>query len=87
MTTSDAWLVPSVVAAFLPLRPLRRAQSSSTIQCNCARVQSASELLPVIACTNATPCKEAFFVAAQGKKGVGGVLELSLSYGLDKTVM
>lgn len=61
MTTREAWLVPSVAAAVLPLLPLRRAQSSSTMDLIFARPAEASAMFPVMACTKAAPCSEAFF--------------------------
>lgn len=55
MTTKEAWLVPSVAAAVLPRRPLRLAQSSSTMHRICARQAEASSMFPEIACTKAAP--------------------------------
>lgn len=61
MTTKEAWLVPSVAAAVLPLLPRLLAQSSSTMVRICARQAEASAVLRVMACTKAAPCSEACF--------------------------
>lgn len=60
MTTKEAWLVPSVAAAVLPLLPLLLAQSSSTMARICARQAEASTVFMVVACTKAVPCSDAF---------------------------
>lgn len=77
MTTREAWLVPSVAAAVLPLLPLRLAQSASTMDRICARHSEASAVFPVIACTKAAPCNDAFVPFAReggGRKRFSGWL-------------